>query len=159
MTRLALAILPACVALAACQSTDRADGTHMEQQERADLASGPAALYDNTTWTLTSLRGTGVPTGAHVTISFDQEGRATGRSGVNQYFSQTSAGPENRLTFGIVGATRMAGPEPAMERERDLFQTLADARRFRLTDDTLELLDASGAVIARFRRQSQAPGT
>jgi heat shock protein HslJ len=142
------------LALASC-AADSA-----ERSEYESVHWGPAALFDNTRWNLVELDGAHVPSGADIHITFDTEGRASGRSGVNSFFSQAEPGDDNALTFGPVGATKMAGPEEDMNREHAFFQALDATRRFKMSPDYLQLFDKAGAVLARFRReQSHAPGT
>ena len=160
MIRTALPILAAAaLAMTACQGNKPAPDPS-EEKEQTDLTSGPAALYDSTFWVIDTLRGVDVPTRAEVGITFNEQGQAEGRSGVNNFFSQTTSGPNDALTFGVIGSTKMAGSQGDMEFEKAFFEMLGDTRRFHLTPQTLEFYDASGKVIATFRRQvSMAPGT
>lgn len=150
-------LVAALAATAACQGNKPVPD---QSQEETDLSSGPADLYDNTFWVITQLRGVDIPDRAECGIAFNEQGQANGRSGVNDFFSQTTAGPGDSLTFGLIGSTKMAGPKADMEFEKAFFDMLHDTKRFHLSANTLEFLDASGHVIAKFRRQeSQAPGT
>lgn len=143
-----LAILIAASALlAACASSG----------EYQSLDDGPTALFNNTKWNLVRLGNQSIPTSAHINIAFDPEGRATGHAGVNAFFSQTTTGQDNALTFGPVGATKKAGPPEQMQRESDFLKALADTRAFRMTGEHLDLLDASGNPLAHFNRNVALP--
>jgi len=74
--------------------------------------------------------------------------RATGYSGVNS-FSGTYEASAAGLRFGPLAATRRAGPPAAMAFESAYFKALAATRSYRISGDTLELLDAEGEVRAR----------
>jgi copper homeostasis protein (lipoprotein) len=74
--------------------------------------------------------------------------RAQGSGGCNRLAgSYTVAG--DRLSFGGMVGTRMACSE-GKETEAAFLQALARAERHRLTRHHLELLDATGALVARF---------
>lgn len=84
---------------------------------------------------------------AHLRLDPKQK-RATGYSGVNSFsgsFETTAAS----LSFGPIAATRRAGPPPAMVFETALFKALGATKSYRISGDTLELLDAGGGVRAR----------
>lgn len=155
----AILALAAAAAIPACQGNKPVpDDAEIE----SDMQTGPAALYNNTHWVIWSLRGVDIPTRADCGIQFNEEGQASGRSGVNNFFSQTTAGPNGELTFGVIGSTKMAGSQADMEFEQAFFEALQDTRRFRITNggSNLDFIDASNNVIMTFRRQvSIAPGT
>jgi hypothetical protein len=54
-----------------------------------------------------------------------------------------------RLRFGRMASTKMACPD-GMEQEKRLLETLERVERYRIRGRHLELLDATGAVSARF---------
>ena len=84
---------------------------------------------------------------AHLRLDEKQK-RATGYSGVNSFsgsFESSAAG----LSFGPIAATRRAGPPPAMAFETAFFKALGETKSYRISGETLELLDAAGAVRVR----------
>jgi hypothetical protein len=102
----------------------------------------PAAPpLDGTHW-----RGAWSEAAAAATLHFD-DWTLAGHSGVNQYSGAYEA-PPGTLVIGPVVTTRMAGPEPAMAVERELFALLAGSRPYTIADGTLELGD--GAAARRF---------
>lgn len=111
-------------------------------------------LLEDIVWYLTSL-ATGetvqsVLAGTEVTLTLTDD-RAAGNGGCNQYFSnyQLSSGS---LTFGPVGATRMACEEGIMAQENAYFKALAGVTGYALTSDTLTLHYADGQLIFSARR-------
>ena len=74
----------------------------------------------NTDWQLVSYdRGYSqvpVAAGLKVTLTFNNDGSIGGSGGINHYFgSYTQDG--TTVTFGPMGCTEMAGPEPRMDQE------------------------------------------
>jgi len=84
---------------------------------------------------------------AHLRLDEKQK-RATGYSGVNSFSGsfETSAAS---LSFGPIAATRRAGPPPAMAFETAFFRALGETKRYRISGETLELLDAEGKARIR----------
>ena len=60
------------------------------------------------------------------------------------------------MSFGNLGATRKACPEPAMSQEDRLLRALDSTRGYRLLNGSLVLLDGAGAALVRFRNGSGA---
>ncbi len=77
------------------------------------------------------------------------EARAAGFAGCNTWFASVSQQGE-ALSFGIVGATRMACAPEAMSRERDFVGVLGATRFARRDGEGLLLLDISRQPLARF---------
>ncbi len=77
------------------------------------------------------------------------ERRAAGFAGCNTWFASVSQQGE-ALSFGIVGATRMACAPEAMSRERDFVGVLGATRFARRDGEGLLLLDISRQPLARF---------
>ena len=84
------------------------------------------------------------PNGAEITLGFDgQESRFFGRAPINRYFG-TYKTEGNKLSFGAVGSTMMAGPEPLLAAERDYLQFLPQVATYRLDGNLLILSKANG---------------
>lgn len=79
--------------------------------------------------------------------------QVAGSGGCNRIIGSFETEGE-RLRFGNMAATMMACPE-GMDIERRLLNTLAQIERYRVRGSLLELLDASGAVRARFEAIAQ----
>ena len=74
--------------------------------------------------------------------------RVSGSGGCNQ-LAGTYSFEGNRLTFSKMAGTMMACPS-GMEQERSFHDALSRAAAWRIEGEQLELLDASGNVIAQF---------
>ena len=124
----------------------------------APRASAPAVNVDallNVRWVLMQLgsvelpphKGTGEP---YMTLG-KPPGRLEGFSGCNRMFGAYTLDGA-KLTFGPgIGMTRMAcARRGAMELESGFAQALQATARWRVDGTALELLDETGAVLARF---------
>ncbi len=91
-----------------------------------------------------------VVSGSKITLNFNTDGSIDGSGGINHYFgSYTQNGL--LITFGTVGCTEMAGPEPLMDQESAYFRLLDSVRSSRTVGSTLELQEASGRVVLTFQ--------
>jgi putative lipoprotein len=119
--------------------------------------SGSAALLAKTRWQLTEVEDMSMPVAAgrqapH--IQFDPEKkRVTGYSGVN-IFSGGYAATGSQLRMSQMASTRRAGPPELMRLETAFLKALSATRTYRFSGDTLELLDSSGRILARFEGQA-----
>ena len=84
------------------------------------------------------------------TIRFDSEGRLSAQTGCNSAgASYTTEG--DRVSIGAMALTKRACLNPAGNRlESAYVSAVGQARRFRISDDKLELLDENSQVVARF---------
>jgi heat shock protein HslJ len=102
----------------------------------------------NTTWTVVELEDAPVAEEATPTLVLDlEESRVAGFAGVNRLMGTFSL-DEDRLRFGPLATTLMAGPEDAMTRERHFLDSLARVTSYRLAGRSLELL-ADDRVVVR----------
>lgn len=97
-------------------------------------------------WTVRALFGAEAGPPPESTLAIAADGAVTGRTGCNQA-GGTAEIDGDRIAFGPMVATRMACAPPAMARERRYLDALAAARRWRLDDGRLVLLDGSGAAV------------
>jgi copper homeostasis protein (lipoprotein) len=81
-------------------------------------------------------------------IFADGEPRVSGSGGCNRLTGSFEIDGD-KLRLGRMAVTRMACPT-GMEQEQRFLQSLENVARYRVSASHLELLDASGAVIARF---------
>ena len=89
------------------------------------------------------------PTDARATPELTLAGGAVfGSGGVNRFRGTYESAGEGALSFGGMAATRMAGPPSAMSEESRFFAALSATVAFRIVDDRLELLGASGETVA-----------
>lgn len=86
-------------------------------------------------------------------IEFDvTEGRVHGNSGVN-ILNSTFTQDGKSLKFGMAASTMMAGPEEAMQVERDFLEAFGNVSSAKVNGgDTLELSDADGNVLMVLKR-------
>ena len=86
-------------------------------------------------------------------ISFGEDGTASGSSGCNQWGgSYTFDG--DTLELGEIAMTSMGCPPPADEVERAYMDALEQASRWRLEDEELVLLDGDNAELLRYQAAS-----
>ncbi len=97
-------------------------------------------------WFLNSLVLDGEEVGLpekHLTLQFEEGGQANGEGGCNSFFATYEARPDGKITFGSVGATKMAC-EDGMEQENAYFNALAQVTQFRTAEGQLTLTSADG---------------
>jgi heat shock protein HslJ len=89
--------------------------------------------------------------GTSITALFAEDGKLSGSTGCNQYFS-TYKLDGDQLTIGPLGSTKMACPEPpgVMEQEVAILALLENTSAYYINADTLFLLDANGSLLAEF---------
>lgn len=94
----------------------------------AETAGGSESLW-GTQWRLEDLAGEGVLDRVEATLEFVAPGKVAGRGSCNQFFgSATIKG--SSLTFGPLGATRMACVEAINRQESKYLQALERAERY-----------------------------
>lgn len=82
-------------------------------------------------------------------LRFEPPSNASGYSGVNN-FNGSFISKDDSLKFGPVVMTRRAGPPEDMAVESAMMTALEGTRSYRISGNTLELLDATGKPLARF---------
>lgn len=93
-----------------------------------------------------------------VTAKF-QAGQVTGNAGCNSYFGSYE-GNGNSLTIGAIGATEMyCAPEALMTQEGEYLAALGGAALYQIVDDQLEIADAEGKTVLKFKVAQPAPLT
>ncbi len=117
--------------------------------------SSPAAPLAGTLWTLVEADGkassAGLPGTGEPHIRMDNATmRVSGYTGVNNLMGGYQTGGAT-LAFSQIATTRRAGPPPAMELESAVLRALESTRSYRIAGEMLELLDAGGTPVARFR--------
>ena len=106
-------------------------------------------------WYLTEVAGAPVSPAAddkqpHILLDPAQK-QATGFAGCNNFFGSYELDGSS-LTFGPMGATRMACPDLETGLEMSVFEALESTRNWKKSDGDLLLLDED-AVLARFSFQ------
>jgi len=98
------------------------------------------------TWRVLDIKGTPTSEKARPTLSVAEDGRAGGKGGCNNYFTEASF-EADRLTFGPAAATRMVCAPEIMAQEAAYFAALAAVAGFELGQGSLRLLDAAGVPL------------
>lgn len=99
--------------------------------------AAPAALAGGE-WRVTAIDGQPVGDGPAITMTF-ADGQLSGSAGCNRYAGSAQPGADSTLKPGAMVATRMACPEPLMQRESRFLQALAGVTHYRLEDGALRL--------------------
>jgi heat shock protein HslJ len=135
-------------------------GCQSKEKETAPVDSMPSPVTSHvslldTRWELVELNGKPVisiaPDKAADAMFSSKDGRVAGMASVNRYFG-TFTVDGNSLTIKPGGMTRMAGPEPLMKQEQEYSKALEATKSYRISGDSLELLDGA-TVVAKFARQ------
>jgi len=128
------------LALAACSSAGSGGDLEPDVESNTTLAG--------TDWVLDEFGSeddlTAVLPDTSITLNF-ADGSVNGSAGCNSYFGEfTQSG--SSLTFGAIGATKMACPEPIMQQENNYLAALGIVSTFALEGDQLTLHYADGRL-------------
>jgi heat shock protein HslJ len=115
-----------------------------------------AAAFENTYWKLMRLRGSPVPLSQqqrepHLILQPAQK-RVVGFSGCNRMGGNYTL-ESDRIVFTNMVSTRMACMQ-GDDVERGFLNVLSAVARWRVSGERMELLDASGTVLAQFESRS-----
>lgn len=113
----------------------------------------PMAI-EGITWQLAEVSGKPAePVPADAQVAYFRldpaEKRVTGYSGINSMSGSYELSGRS-LKFGPMIMTKRAGPEPLMKQEAAFTEALTRTRSWRAAAGGIELLDATGASLARF---------
>lgn len=112
---------------------------------------GPTSLL-LTHWEADDIGGQPVLSGDPPTLRFtDETGQVNGYAGCNRFFG-TAEITGDRLSFGPLGATRMACGEQRDDQEWRFLQALEQTRSYTFGGTTLSLHDETGGTRIRFTR-------
>jgi heat shock protein HslJ len=144
--RLALIVLTLTFITAGCQKK----GSCCDNSPKTEMNATPQASLLDTHWELSVLRGAAsVATEpgrmAFLTLS-SKDNRAGGMASVNRFGGKYTL-DGSKLTFSQIASTRMAGPEPLMKQEHAFEQALQATNAWRLTGNTLELLEGDSVLL------------
>ena len=152
-------VLVACVAaLGACAQAPQGVETEATTEPVAsspspmpgELAYRPSPTVPGRlvgTWTLVAIDGEPVSgAGTIPTVEIDEHGEAAGVAGVNRFRTQLGA-DDGKISVGAIAATKMAGPQEAMEVEDAFLQHLGSADGYQVAGDTLRLTTAGDEVL------------
>lgn len=109
----------------------------------------PGNVIEGQDWQLVSLGAAPAVPGSEATMLLEN-GRATGTTGCNRYNGTYELGAKGALRFGPIAMTQMAC-QGLMEQEQAFGKALAATTSYSTSQGTLNLLDASAAVVATFK--------
>lgn len=117
-------------------------------------SAAPALPLEGTYWMLSSFAGSrGDNQTLQPSTSIDatfKEGRVSGSDGCNQYSAAYKLdGDKISIQPGI--STLMACPEPTMEQAQEYMAALTSATRYKITGDSLEMLDQGGKTVLTYK--------
>lgn len=122
-----------------------------ENEIAISTAGAPVVKLQNTTWRIDRLAGEAVPqVNSEVTpqLVIQAGARRTfyATVGCNRLSGSYILEHGKILRFRPGSSTRMACPQPLDRMEAQLAQMLAEIEAYKITGDTLDLMDAAGAV-------------
>ena len=105
-----------------------------------------------TSWLAEDIDGRGVVDNLQSTLRFDTDGRVSGMAGCNRYFGVATV-DGGSISFGALGATRMACPPAIMDQEDRFLMALEKAKRFETRNGLLYVYGDGQAPLLRFSRR------
>lgn len=122
-------------------------------EDGATLVFSPAqpAELSGTSWNVTNYNNgkeavVGLEPDSELTIEFGADGTISGSGGVNRFTGIYEYTPDGSITIGTLGQTKMAGPDNLMAQEAAFVAVLQSATAWSVTNNTLDLRDASDAL-------------
>lgn len=106
------------------------------------------------TWTLTEVGGEPAVATAIATLTFADDGTLSGNTGCNDFTTSYEVDGSSLTVTQPVAATLRACEEPVMNQETAVFEALAATTKFSISGSELQLLDGSGATLARYAAES-----
>jgi heat shock protein HslJ len=113
------------------------------------------------TWKATEIAGVKsvlTTPGSTATAKF-AAGRIAGSATINTYSGSYTTGPGNTMQIGSLMNTQMAGPADAMAQEQAYLAALQKAATYKVTSDSLTLLDSKGATLVKYAVAVDTPLT
>ena len=126
----------------------------LASQENAMAADVTPEMIEGSAWILAELPPDDLLNGVTVTLAFEDD-QVVGTDGCNRFrgpYEITTDG----LDIGNLAATMMACPDPVMVQARKFTAALGRARKARVEDGELLLVDATGKAVARFSAQPRS---
>jgi heat shock protein HslJ len=136
------------IGIIACSSSDKQDDSIVIHNDWNHIGS-----YS---WKAISIEGKPLLEGTKATIQFQFDGKVVGNGGVNRYFAKYKRTEPNQLQISAVGSTQMYMDNPVglMVQESQFLQLIPQANRYRINNNTLELL-TDDTVILTFEKENQ----
>jgi putative lipoprotein len=117
----------------------------------AAQSAAAGGVLSGTTWKLEELGGTAVLDQPQATLEFPEQGRVVGQGSCNRFFGSVQLSGDS-ISFGALGSTRMACPEPVMSQESAYFKALQNAERYAIDGSSLLIHSRGMAKPLRFSR-------
>ena len=117
--------------------------------QATDPKSGEPVNLAGTSWLAEDIDGRGVMDILQSTLRFETDERVAGMAGCNRYFGSVTL-DGSAISFGPLGATRMACPTAIMDQEDRFLKALANAKRFETKDGLLFFFGDEPAPVLRF---------
>jgi len=134
------------------------DGGLFAQANETNTGDKPEGLL-NTSWTLVSIttdKGeASLPKQHGITLAIDEQGRISGKSGVNQYFGSFTR-VKGKISWGQMGSTMMAGPPEKMEAESLYVKSLSQTTAYEIAQDVLTFSDVATKTKVVFKSAKSA---
>ena len=115
-------------------------------------AADDAKQLQDKVWKATEIRGVAsvlTTKGSEATAVFS-EGRVTGSGTVNRFTASYTTEAGNLITISAPASTQMAGPPEAMAQEQAYFAALEKAAEYKVTADSLTLMDEQGGTLIQY---------
>jgi heat shock protein HslJ len=115
--------------------------------------SSASTVFTGVDWLPVSIGGETVETDSKLSVRFEDNGKVSGYGGCNSFFSTYTVN-DSSIEIGPIGATRMACPDPQMNREIRFFEALEGAKRIVTRGSRMRLSDAEDETLADFTSHS-----
>ena len=136
--------------------------TPLPMEEDAPSSSQASELLNGTTWVLVSLDGRPVIDGTFLFLRVDGN-TLEGFDGCNSLWGRHEDGTPFAKADGTfsglqIGWTDIGCPDPVIDQAERYNKAVIEGKRFRTTQDRLEILDSAGDVRLVFTKQEDLPG-
>jgi heat shock protein HslJ len=120
----------------------------MQGKQMGQLGSSGAEIT-GIKWRAVSVGDEAIPANSGIYILFEVDGSIEGHAGCNGFFGSLEQ-RDSGVGVGPLGATRMACPEPIMNREVGFIDAVQKTASFQSTSDSLSLLNEESDVLVEF---------
>ncbi|MCG6908189.1 MAG: META domain-containing protein [Desulfobacteraceae bacterium] len=122
----------------------------LDGETHSGCGGEPKSLLTGGEWVVEEIGGQPVIADAEVTILFMEEGRVAGGASCNRFFGSYKLSGEG-LTFGQMGGTMMACPQPHADQEAHFLRLLQETYRFEIDPEGRLVLHTPGQerIVAR----------
>ncbi len=118
-------------------------------------AAGGGAELTGVQWRPTYVGAEAVPEDAGLWVQFEVDGSIKGHAGCNSFFGSLET-TDDGVKVSPLGSTRMACPEPIMDRESAYLSALQQGVLFEVSGERMSCLDADRKLLVEFVA-SEAP--